>query len=104
MYILLILTTIQLINNTTVLQVYADQPCPQWDLSPQPQYMFWPWITPDNSHLTHSAQDYLKIIVVEIIVNKLNITLYHVESCYLLHIQHDVHLLNVIDNHFKFSY
>ncbi len=30
------------------LQGYAYQPCPQWDSNPQPQYMSWPWITPDS--------------------------------------------------------
>ncbi len=42
------------------LQGYTDQPCPQWDSNPQPQYMSWPWITPDSrclNPLGHHDQD-----------------------------------------------
>ncbi len=33
------------------LQGYTDQPCPQWDSKPQPQYVSRPWITPDSRRL-----------------------------------------------------
>ncbi len=45
------------------LQGYADQPCPQWDMNPPPQYMSWPRITPDSRHLNplgHHDQDFNK--------------------------------------------
>ncbi len=42
------------------LQGYADQPCPQWDTNPPPQYMSWTRITPDSrllNPLGHHDQD-----------------------------------------------
>ncbi len=58
MYVLLILTTIQL-NNSTI-NYWLYWPCPQWDTNPPPQYMSWPRITSDSRRLNplgHHDQD-----------------------------------------------